>query len=212
MFRKVGHRMYRTKYLKTALKLIPENYTQIRPEYKTLQLMQSEGFPSKEITNVFGIHDFEQYYCDIYRKAFVYANKHQVWLPKICTRWKNKANNDQDYKIALRGLYDGLLATNSVKIDTRAYGDLAKEAMNELGFSEKSNLHPTEMNAQLIETILSKANNKYDLLNANSFEAKKSRLKRRYKRLGMLRFAPYILGSLLVDIGTNLKRYVDRKY
>jgi hypothetical protein len=104
IYRNVGHRMYRTQYLKTALQYIPANRTEIRPEDATLKKMGAIGFPSLIIPTVFGVHDYEQYYGDIYRKAFVHANKHSDKLTLFIERWKAHSPHDRDYLIAIRGL------------------------------------------------------------------------------------------------------------
>src|SRR5262249_84141 len=109
LYRHAGHRIYRTNYLERALQEIPPVGTEMRPEYATVQRMEELGFPSQQIGLIVGIHDYEQYFRDIYRKAFVHANKHACLLEELVTRWKRLALQDSDFRIALRALYDGLL-------------------------------------------------------------------------------------------------------
>jgi hypothetical protein len=211
LYRKAGHRMYRTKYLKAALKHIPADNIEVRPEYSTLQKMGAIGFPSMEINSVFGVHDYEQYYRDIYRKAFVHANKHLVWLPRLVSRWKKLAANDDDFHIALRGLYDGLISLTDAKIDTRDYTEAAECAMGDLGLQEKPSLPDKEVDLKHVQSIIDAAGQPPDEKNTKSVEAKLERLKSRYARLGPLRIAPYLLGSLLCDLGTNIKRISEHR-
>jgi len=211
MYRKAGHRIYRTKYLDTALRHIPVNNSEIRPEYVTLQRMEAIGFRSMEINTVFGVHDYEQFYRDVYRKAFVHANKHQVWLPKLISRWKELACEDDDFRIALRGLYDGLLSLAKVKIDVREYGEAADNALRDMGLQEKSEFPAYSIDFKRIEAILEDAGERlYDQKEKpRSMEAKLQRLRGRYYRLGALRLAPYFLGSLLCDIGSWIKQMAE---
>ncbi len=53
MYREAGHRMYRTKYLKTALQHIPANNTEIRPEYATPSKNGIIGFSFDENQHCF---------------------------------------------------------------------------------------------------------------------------------------------------------------
>ena len=168
------------------------------------------GFHSMEIDTVFGVHDYEQFYRDIYRKAFVHANKHQIWLPRLVSRWKKFANNDDDYQIALRGLYDGLISLADIKIDTRDYGKAAENAMRELGFQEKPALTVKEIDFKQIEAILSDSGDFPSSQNHKSLDARLARLKSRYDRLGILRIAPYLFGAMLCDIGVKIKRLVEK--
>jgi hypothetical protein len=211
MYRKAGHRMYRTKYLKTALQQIPAENTEIRPEYMTLQRMEAMGFPSMEIETVFGVHDYEQFYRDIYRKAFVHANKHQIWLPQLISRWKALSSIDGDFRIALRGLYDGLIGLTDVKLDPRNYVAEAEHAVADLGFQEKRALPANDINFNKIEAILTDAGMPPKNQKSKSLEARLERLESRYAQLGALRLAPYLFGSILCDLGAGIKRLVEKK-
>ena len=210
MFRKAGHRMYRTSYLKIALKNLTPLNTEIRPEYATLQRMEAKGYPSKESSTVFGIHDYEQYYRDIYRKAFVHANKHQVWLPQLISRWKKLTTFDDDYQIALRGLYDGLLCSKKVRIDARDYIEDAEKAMKELGLTEKPFFSAKDIGFDRIEEIIAGVGDP-PVQSNNSFEAKFQRLKYRYTHFGKVWIAPYLFGSMLYDIGFKIKQLVENR-
>jgi hypothetical protein len=209
IYRKAGHRMYRTKYLKTALRLMPAPNTEIRPEYVTLQRMEATGFPSLEIKSVMGVHDYEQFFRDIYRKAFVHANKHQIWLPQLISRWKKLAVEDDDFLIALRGLYDGLVSLANVKIDTRDYGAAARRAIGDLGLQEKPPLSVQAIDFKQIEAILADSDDIINNQTSRSLEARLERFRSRYYRLGALRMVPYLFGSILCDIGTKIKQLAD---
>jgi hypothetical protein len=209
LFRKAGYRIYRTKYLKDGLRKIPKNGTEIRPEFATLQRMAALGYPSLEINMVFGIHDYEQFYRDIYRKAFIHANKHQIWLPQLIQRWKSLAVADDDFRIALRGLYDGLMTSSVISVDARNYIESAEKAMRELGLNEKSLLPVENIGFNHVEAVLTDARDFPKQQNHQPLRAKLNRLKSRYFQLGAARIGPYIFGALLSDIGSKIKRLVE---
>ena len=210
MYRKAGHRLYRTRYLKTALRQIPDDSVALRPEFTTLQRMDSKGYPSIELNSVYGIHDYKQYYRDFYRKAFIHANKHQIWIPQLIGRWKNLAAHDDDFRIALRGLHDGMMSLAKVRIDARDYIEAAQNALQDLGLREKPELPAEEIDFKMVESTLAEAGQPPIGNSSKLVETRRARFRRRYSRLGLLRLAPYLLGSALCDLGGKVKQLVDK--
>lgn len=209
-YRKAGHRMYRTSFLKIALKQIPRTRTKIRPEFTTLMNMEALGYPSREINSVFGIHDYEQYYRDIYRKAYIHANKHQNWLPELIKRWKTMSTFDDDFRIALRGLYDGLMYLSKPYIDSRAYNELAYKAMYELSIEEKLPLNNTSVNFDYVYTILKNNEKNIQKHPTSSLNNKIGNLYKRYHKVGALKFILITFGYILCDIGNAIKRSFEK--
>lgn len=139
LYRQAGHRIYRTSLLEKALACVPENGAQLRPEYATLMSLNAFGHPSRRIASVVGLHDFEQYYRDLYRKAFVHAKKHE---PKFICRVlecciRNK-ESDPDAPVIMRGIWDGLHSPEHVSIDKRILVDKAESSLSDLGLNEKA--------------------------------------------------------------------------
>jgi hypothetical protein len=62
MYRQAGPRIYRTELLQRALEFVPKAGSEIRPEFYVLQQMGKLGHPSRRVSPVAGLHDFEQYY------------------------------------------------------------------------------------------------------------------------------------------------------
>lgn len=83
-----GHRMYRGSYLPMLIPLIQDV---IRVESNIVKKFRSQGFKSVAIDDVFGFHDYEQWYSDIYRKASVHAVKHKWW---DIGYWNNSGDMD----------------------------------------------------------------------------------------------------------------------
>jgi hypothetical protein len=139
-YRPAGPRIYRTELLKRALEYVPEAGSEIRPESYVLEQMGKLGFPSRRVSQILGLHDFEQYYRDLYRKSFVHAKKHLVFVPNILQRCSYYLGGDQDFLVVLKGLWDGLLYRGSVSIDSTRYLDSFHRAQADLRLEEKSEL------------------------------------------------------------------------
>jgi hypothetical protein len=139
-YRPAGPRIYRTELLKRALEYVPEAGSEIRPESYVLEQMGTLGHPSRRVSPILGLHDFEQYYRDLYRKSFVHAKKHLVFMPNILQRCSYHLGGDQDFLVVLKGLWDGLMYRGSVSIDSTRYLDSFHRAQAELGLEEKSKL------------------------------------------------------------------------
>jgi hypothetical protein len=210
MYRKAGHRMYRVATLTQALSCIPEFGEAIRPEFTTINRMIAAGFPVQETGTVYGIHDFEQYYRDVYRKCVVHTVKHVAWLPELITRWKAKQYTELDFKMAIKAVIDGLLSENEVSIDVRKFGDAASRAILESGLQEKSDLDPETTSATAIGHILEVAGKvPDDLKGIRSTGITVSRgnfLRKMMAEHGFLKTGIYVFGQLLVKAGVTITK------
>lgn len=138
VYRQAGPRIYRTELLPLALKYIPGIGAQIRPESYTITQMVGLGYPSRLVPMLSGLHDFEQYYADLYRKSFVHARKHSELLPDLIVRCARLMHGDADFLVILKGLWDSLITQGAVTIDAGRYGEQAARALESLGIAEKS--------------------------------------------------------------------------
>jgi hypothetical protein len=87
---------------------------------------------------VIGLHDYEQFFCDIYRKAFFHTHKHGSDLIYWETMWRNFRNCEDDFKVALKGAKDGKAYDASVFSDIRQfYSTKIEKILNELYLTEK---------------------------------------------------------------------------
>ena len=121
--RPAGNHLYRTSLLSRALDLIPPVGVDIRSEYYAKKRMVELGHPWVETPLVLGLHDFEQYYRDIFRKCYIHAHKHSKHLPLLVEYWRRMASQDDDYRVALWGLSagiaDGIADSSKVHVDAR---------------------------------------------------------------------------------------------
>lgn len=139
VFKPAGHRIYRTNLLVKAIPLIPAVGEYIRPEFETLNRMSKKGFKSIFLKDFLGLHDYEQFYKDLYRTAFVHSKKHQARIQEIVTNCTTNLTKDES-KVVLQGLMDGLLSPNDVKLDVGWFDELSKHALSKMGIQEREQI------------------------------------------------------------------------
>ena len=144
IYRVAGNRIYRTEFLPIAFQQIPETGTQIRPERFALRKLSAVGYPSRRIPQVVGVHDFEQYYRDLYIKSFTHGRKHIEYGGQIIKNCSGNQNIDPDYRVMLKGFCDGLLTSANVMCDRRLFNDEANSAIQSLGLQEKAQIQDLE--------------------------------------------------------------------
>jgi len=106
IYRYAGHRIYRTELLAKAAELVPPPGQQIRPEFHTLQRLAVLGYRSRRVSVVFGIHDYQQYYRDVYRKGIVHGRKHRELASAYMQRTSTELGDDPDFRVLRRALRD----------------------------------------------------------------------------------------------------------
>lgn len=201
--RNAGHRIYRTAHLARVQESLPPDGSQLRPESWTLKQLSRIGFPSWQCEVVFGIHDYEQSYRDLYRKAFVHGRKHEAWVADTLPNWRAAGPVDPDLRVALRGYCDGFQTFGPVPIDPGAHADRAALALRELGIDEKPGLPASEEELSEMERLVDwalEARHDGDRIGAGS------RRPRTSLSLGWTRLGLYLLGSALNRIGDRARR------
>jgi hypothetical protein len=114
--RPVGFRLYRTDSLKNLEQVIPEEGTSVRPESDAIAAIVSQGFRQRKTSMFVGIHDFHQYYHDVYRKCYLQAHKHAAYLDYPIRMWEALGNTNPDFVVALLAVQDGRLADSAPEI------------------------------------------------------------------------------------------------
>ena len=135
--RPAGARLYRTELLSQALSYIPSGEESKRPETFVRRAMQRAGYEYIAQGVFVGLHDFEQYYRDIYRTAFFHAQKHGKYVPRLRPYWERMSDIDTDFAVALRGVGDGALVREVLGLDVKNFSDRADKALLDLGITEK---------------------------------------------------------------------------
>lgn len=213
--REGGIHLYRTGLLQRAIEQIPDEGVNIRPEFHTLEALRKLGFPYKQMPVLVGLHDFEQFYSDIYRKSFVQAHKHLRQTDLFLGVWRAGASMDPDYQVALKGFAAGVEHFSNVYIDINQ-----EIFMPEKGFpfAEKSrNLTISEIGLDQIENIITnwiepdvykeKYPNKRGLIPVEKKPFNQNEFQIKISEIPPIKRVPYIIGSLLVMIGDRFQRW-----
>jgi len=147
-----GVHLYRTAHIEAVLARIPPEGRDIRPEHHALKAMTADGFPFVEVSYIVGLHDFEQSYHDIFRNSFVYAHKHQHLTAMFTEIWRDGADYDADYRVALSGFARGILHYGEVRIDAR--DGHVQEGFRLLSLEEKPSMAMDQWTPPRIEAII----------------------------------------------------------
>lgn len=138
--RPAGNHVYRTSLLEKALQFIPEEGVSLRPESDMLNEMSRQGHPWVQCDVVVGIHDFEQYYADIYRTCFLHGVKHLSWLPHLEPYWNLRAPEDFDFELAAVASLSGRIYKGTVYVDKAFSAKEFEHIMALKSFTEKAGL------------------------------------------------------------------------
>ncbi len=211
-YRLAGNRIYRTSLLEKAINCIPPVGQEIRPEASTLRNMAEIGHSHRCIGLVTGIHDFEQYYADLYRKAFVHGQKHDYLAADLLKRCLRKKDSDPDFAVILRGFCDGIASLEKATIDARRFREQAQLAMRDLGLEEKASLNPASIgdwNAWVVSQLEFEptAYTDHDLPRPPKLHTSaKERFRKILNERGLLFATKYAVGSGFVKLGSLLKK------
>jgi len=216
--RDAGNHLYRTSLLSAALPLIPEEGVDIRPESHTLDAMEAVGYPTIKVPYIVGVHDFEQYYKDIFRKSFVQAHKHLYRAELFVTIWQEGAERDTDFQVALKGFAAGIEHYGSVFIDARQKE--YQDGFAKLQTEETPDLAADSYSLDDIEKIINNwmdhgIYRKFFPTRAGLDPEKpaffsKENLGGLYRALGPLKILPYLAGSVLCEMGKRIKGWAKR--
>ena len=134
--RRAGIHIYRTEYLKRAFEFIDSN--QLKPESHVRREMERKGFHTFTGRTIFGRHDYEQYYKDLWRKSVCQTKKLAKMIARsgIRNRWAEKALNDIDYRVILSAHEWAEKNNPEIFIDSRISYD-AEENLQRLKIVEK---------------------------------------------------------------------------
>lgn len=137
--RRAGIHIYRRILLKNALKYI-DNY-HIKPESHVRRSMTRQGYRTVTGHITFGYHDYEQYYCDLWRKAFCQSQKLARLIRKTQKhkKWRQWAINDKDYYVIYHAHKAAQKYQDKIIIDKNIDYE-AKENLDRLGIIEKGEL------------------------------------------------------------------------
>ena len=213
-----GGHLYRTALLPLALTKIPSEGVDIRPESYMLKLMDMQGYPRAVIPYLVGLHDFEQFNKDIFRKCLVHAHKHTKYADLFLSIWREHAPTDPDYRIALQGFAKGVEYTGKVLID--AQQDIYQQFDNKLQLNEKPPLPSDKYTLDSIEEIIANwvAPESYQIRFPTKFGlspptkkslSSKEKVIKQMSDLGPIRIVPYSIGWFMRRMGNGLQSWAN---
>ena len=213
--REAGNHLYRTSLLKIALENLPADRNVLRPETDTLTAMKSNGYPNVSVSLLVGVHDFEQYYRDIYRKCFVQAHKHLEYSQIYLSYWPSMTIQDSDYEVALNAYFDGVKYQGNVQID--ATHDIYAHYFDNLCLNEKPEIPSGSIDPSAIEHLVGNwvvpsVYNQYFWNGKNPppiyesyLPTRRERVVEQIKTRGLIRFILFSLGMGLEKFGRWIK-------
>ncbi len=210
-YRFAGNRVYRTALLEKALDLIPEPGTTVRPETETIRRLNRMGHPSRQAGIVMGLHDFEQSFEDIYRKACLHSYKHRIMLSEMLEYWEKHASEDSDYLVAIHAFCEQLLSLKRPVPSAPSFSGQTQPLLETLGLTEKPGLDTSGISFQFVESVMSQAGKapvfagidyyRYRSPVPTRREKLTTRIKRVYAKHGFWRFFPILAGIVLERCG-----------
>jgi hypothetical protein len=213
-YRPAGHHIYRTELLPRALRRIPKPGSQLQPEYFTVLQMWQMGHPCRQVGAVVGLHDFEQSYCDLYRKAIVHSRKMSFRIAELIGRCAERLHDDADFLVILKGLWDGLMTREALAIDRRQFAERALQALRELGLQEKASLENEERFVAGFPEMLAAVVSRHPAPRVTVIDdpgqpdaagsSRMAKARRRIQKYGLIRGGASSLGALLKLIGERL--------
>lgn len=151
--RQAGNRLYRTEFMEKALESIPPEGKSYRPESELCNRMQAKGYPIYRSDIIIGLHDYEQEYEDIFRKALLFGLKHKKSIANLLKFW-NINLHDQDYAAALEGLSITMDKNQPIIIDKNIVSISAEDSILKWKAISKKALPHDQFNGFMISEII----------------------------------------------------------
>jgi hypothetical protein len=200
-----GIRIYRTKCLPFALRILEQKGEEPRPETAVLGELARRGHRSNYLSDILTIHDFEQYCADIFRKGFVFAHKWVDEIPFFLRLWRTLADKDNDYLVALWGMSAGIRHRGRV--------DLAKSSLYEKLYAEYNNGRVVEKgdysDVNAARRLVAETIGNYSELQSTLPKTRVQKFWGRLDKRGPIRSGLYYLGSLVAIAGNWLARIAE---
>jgi hypothetical protein len=213
--REGGMHVYRTAHLREALEVVPRPEENVRPDTTLVQRMQRRGdrrILRSEVVSC--VHDYEQYYRDIYRKAFVHARKHLVFMPYLLRMWQRMAKDDFDFQVAIWGGRAGLSYDGPLVVDVGCLPREIAPLLAMAGRVEKTPEIAGDYTAPDISTMIDTHQPPPEYSQFEWMLHSRPRLEKlatAVRRVGCLRFAPWLLAVAMKQSGERLEAWANSR-
>ena len=138
--RQAGFHLYQTDFLEKAFQHIPKDDFVIRPESGTYEPMVKQEYIHYIDDKIYALHDYEQYYRDMFRNGYFQTRKHFYRVEYLMNLWKERVKEDLDYKALLYGWTYGLVNQEKLKVDLDYFDKVVQTEFPKLGLREKSEM------------------------------------------------------------------------
>jgi hypothetical protein len=132
--RRAGIHIYNNSLLSKAIKYIDDYH--IKPESTVRRKMSIDGFPTYVSKIIFGLHDYEQYYRDLWRKAVCQTEKIAGMVGNKVAKWKKLSRTDKDFFVVYEAHLWGKKNQPKIIIDSECDFQ-AQLNLQRLGIEEK---------------------------------------------------------------------------
>lgn len=216
LYRHAGNRIYRTAYLPQLLELVPPNGAQLRPETFVAEAFGRRGHRQRYAGVVVGLHDFEQFYVDLYRKAVVHSRKMMPYadiLGGMLRGMVEGKNTDTDYEVTLRAFCDGLQYDGAIAVDRHLFSGMAVRALQDMDLEEKMPIADEERFLCDVAGLLDEVARRYPILDMRPRDEPAmpvdkrflARVRERLASRGAVGGVRSIVGAALRRIGSQLE-------
>ena len=173
-----GPHLYRTSLLKETIKYVLDANTSLRPETYAKDGMAYHGHNWIQLPDMIAIHDYEQFYGDIYRTMIVRAHKSQDTVKHLLNRADKLSKKDKDFLICAMALRIAMSREDNIQLHSEQWREESDFLLTALGETEKAELKVPE-HAQLADRVIRAYLQQKKL---RKLVEKPVRLLRRYKR------------------------------
>ncbi|EPR37193.1 group 1 glycosyl transferase [Desulfovibrio sp. X2] len=156
VYRPVGMHLYRASLLARAREMSEgrDLAGSLRPESAMVEAMLDSGFLAAQTGIVVGLHDYEQAYRDLIKKACVHARKHRDMVGRLRPVWRGLAEQDPDFVALLRGADFGEMYAGEIGINHFQLSRLTEKVLEEFGRPEKAPFEPAADLPEKVEATL----------------------------------------------------------
>lgn len=152
IIRTAGTGIYRTSMMQRAAGYVPEPDNSLRPESEMMARMVSKGHKMLRTPIVVGMHDFEQDYIDILRKAGLHYHKHHLIRDEMLNYWNRMKQSDADFRVAILGANHAIQQLSKPIVDSNYRKNEFIELLAKGDFIPKS--PPKALDGRFVEEFI----------------------------------------------------------